>query len=144
MSSRRRASEHRDTGMVLPLVLVFTVIAGVVVATVVTLAITSLRSTTELQQLRDEEYAAAAAIDLQIEYLRNDDYLATATGVCPGFTSTVNDTVVTVTCSNPGTAFLGRDIELSAWVDGDIVLSAGVHIDIGIDPTVNVNEWSYD
>lgn len=144
MSPRRQSAEVRDEGVALLLVLAFTAFVGLVLASVAALIITSLQSTADLQELRDTEYSAASAIDLQVEYLRNDQDLAHATGSCPGFTADVDGSVVTLTCTNPGTAYLGRDLDFTASIDGEVVLSASVHIGLGPDPVVNVNEWEYD
>lgn len=130
--------------MVLPLVLAFTILAGLTLIAAVTLAVTSMRTGTALQGDRDVEYAAASALDLHIEFLRNDQNLAPDGGPCPGMVTTINGVEVTVVCANPATAYLGRDIDLTASVDGDIVLSASVHIDFGIKPPVDVNVWAYD
>jgi hypothetical protein len=140
---RDSSAPGRDRGQILPLVLAFVIFGGLVITAILSLTTTGLAVATRLQDQRDVRYAAAAAIDTHIEYLRANPSAANGTNPCPSANLTLNDTAVTVSCSNTGATTIGRDLDITAAVGGATVLSAAVFIDAGSAPDVFVNGWSY-
>jgi Tfp pilus assembly protein PilX len=134
----------RDRGQILPLVLAFIVFSGLITTAIMSLTITSFRASTELQEQRNERYTAASAVDTMVEYFRNDDQIGKTAGSVSSTTLTLNGAEVTVTGTNTGAATIGRDLDLTASVNGETVLTAEVFIDAGADPDVFVNSWTYD
>jgi Tfp pilus assembly protein PilX len=133
----------RDRGQILTLVLAFVVFAGLVTPSVLMLATTGLRTSTRIQAQRDERYAAAAAVDTHIEFLRQNPSLGSGTTPCPSSTSTLNGVTVSLTCSNVGTTSIGRDLVIVARASESTALTAQVFIDPLSQNTVYVNYWSY-
>lgn len=134
---------ERDRGQILTLVLAFVAFAGLVTPSVLTLATTGLRTSTRIQAQRDERYAAAAAVDTYVEYLRRNPSLGSAATPCPASTSTLNGVSVSLTCSNVGTSSFGRDLVIVARASPTTVLTVQVFLDPMNPTTVYVNYWSF-
>ena len=131
-----------DRGQILTLIVIFIAFCGLVTTAALTLTSSGLKATSVLQDVTDVRYAAAAAVDIEIEYLRSDETLGDGVNPCPPMTNTFNATVVEVTCSNLGVSGSGRTIEIVATADGRTILRAEVLINSGVDPNVFVNAWT--
>lgn len=108
------SSTGREAGAVLVMALIFLVAIGLVMAALVTLAGTNLLATTNLQNQRDQEAAADAAVDGAIQELRTPS----ASVACPTplthpvIVGTVTMDVQCLSQTPPG--WTGRVVEFDA------------------------------
>lgn len=120
----RSADADRDTGNVLPLVLVATIVFTLIVITVAKLTTTGLRYGAVVEERADLLAAADGGLRYGIERLRNMEDLCSTGAGDGGYTTIfpprINDTDTTVTCTR-----VGDDIaDIQGW--GAVITGDGV------------------
>jgi Tfp pilus assembly protein PilX len=123
--AQRPAMQHRDEGMVLPLVFVGTILVSVITVGVATYVATDLRYSNVVENRADRLAAADGGLRFGIEKLRNFQSLCTTgagsgSGVTTAFPPQINGADTRVTCQQVGTPIS----DIQGW--GVVVTGEGV------------------
>lgn len=125
--AQRPATQHRDEGMVLPLVFVGTILVSVITVGVASYVATDLRYSNVVEDRADRLAAADGGLRFGIEKLRNFQTLCTTaagtgSGVTEVFPPLINGADTRVTCQQVGTPIS----DIQGW--GVVITGEGVPV----------------
>jgi hypothetical protein len=144
--NRLIARRREEDGAVLLIALGFLTFIGVVAAVLLGYAVTSMRATSSLRDIRSREYAADGVVDVAINKIRGS---ITGSNSPNCLAATVNGVAMRVDCTD--TAGTGIDVTFTACPASgpqpcpadQVKLVAQVHYTRSVTPAaVAVNAWS--
>lgn len=151
------AHEQRDRGAALLLAIGFVLMIGTITAGLAMLITSSVNNRVSLEQLRDREYAADAAVEQAISTVRGLD--RSVTPAC-GWSSSLNGVPIRVDCTGSlnivtdaaGSMFAQRNVVFSACVDSgsacsvsNTIIRAGINFEqqfTNLVTTTYIQSWS--
>jgi len=133
----------------------FLALCGALIPAIVNLGGTNLLDTSRLKEQRNGVYAADAAVDGAIQYLRENTGCGRGSGFCPNgntFSATLNGTTANVSISLAPFNQLDRKVELKATLAGQTKVRVDATVTIRDSDTshpagsqpVDVNSWLYN